>query len=167
MTSCRPTRYSPRWPNGTSGVRRRRRGHVARTYIRSPIDGVVVSRNVDVGRSVAASLQAPVLFLIAQDLTKMQVLADIDEADVGQLSPDSKVSFTVDAFPTETFEGTIDQIRRAARGVNGRIQHRRSVAPRRLYFLAQKSFSGSSGDAGINGSGTRIRTLPRDYSAWA
>jgi len=87
--------------------------NVARTFIRSPIDGVVVSRNVDVGQTVAASLQAPVLFLIAQDLTKMQVLADIDEADVGQLRPDSKVSFTVDAFPTETFEGTIDQIRLA------------------------------------------------------
>ena len=85
--------------------------NVARTFIRSPIDGVVVSRSVDVGQTVAASLQAPVLFLIAQDLTKMQVLADVDEADVGQLSPDSKVSFTVDAFPTETFEGTIDQIR--------------------------------------------------------
>src|ERR1019366_4751979 len=58
----------------------------------------------------------------AQDLTKVQVLAGVDEADVRQLSPDSKVSFTVDAFPTETFEGTIDQIRRPARDVYGRIQ---------------------------------------------
>ena len=74
--------------------------NLERTIIRAPIDGVVVSRNVDVGQTVAASLQAPTLFLIAQDLTKMQVLADVDEADVGQLSPDSKVSFTVDAFPT-------------------------------------------------------------------
>jgi HlyD family secretion protein len=82
-----------------------------RTVIRAPIDGIVVSRNVDVGQTVAASLQAPVLFLIANDLTKMQVLADIDEADVGQLSPDSKVSFTVDAFPNETFDGRISQIR--------------------------------------------------------
>jgi HlyD family secretion protein len=85
--------------------------NVARTIIRAPIDGVVVSRNVDVGQTVAASLQAPTLFLIAQDLTKMQVLADVDEADVGQLNPDSKVSFTVDAFPTETFQGRISQIR--------------------------------------------------------
>jgi HlyD family secretion protein len=84
-----------------------------RTIIKSPIDGVVVARNVDVGQTVAASLQAPTLFLIAQDLTKMQVLADIDEADVGQLSPESKVSFTVDAFPTETFNGKISQIRLA------------------------------------------------------
>ncbi len=82
-----------------------------RTIIRAPIDGVVVSRNVDVGQTVAASLQAPVLFLIANDLTKMQVLADIDEADVGQLNPDSKVTFTVDAFPRETFTGRISQIR--------------------------------------------------------
>ncbi|HTM51839.1 MAG TPA: efflux RND transporter periplasmic adaptor subunit [Bryobacteraceae bacterium] len=85
--------------------------NLERTIIRAPIDGVVVARNVDVGQTVAASLQAPTLFLIAQDLTKMQVLADIDEADVGQLSPESKVTFTVDAFPRETFEGKISQIR--------------------------------------------------------
>ena len=111
-----PRRHSPRRPSTSP------RSTFSRTFIRSPIDGVAVSRNVDVGRAVAASLEAPVLFLIAQDLTKMQVLADIDKAGVGQLSPDSKVSLTVDAFPTETFKGTIDQIRRAARGVNGRIQ---------------------------------------------
>ncbi len=85
--------------------------NLQRTIIRAPIDGVVVARNVDVGQTVAASLQAPTLFLIAQDLTKMQVLADVDEADVGQLSTDSKVSFTVDAFPNETFQGRISQIR--------------------------------------------------------
>jgi len=84
-----------------------------RTIIRAPIDGVIVARNVDVGQTVAASLQAPTLFLIANDLTKMQVLADIDEADVGQLSPESKVSFTVDAFPAETFDGRVSQIRLA------------------------------------------------------
>lgn len=84
-----------------------------RTIIRAPIDGVVISRNVDVGQTVAASLQAPTLFLIANDLTKMQVLADIDEADVGQLSPESVVTFTVDAFPRETFPGRISQIRLA------------------------------------------------------
>jgi HlyD family secretion protein len=87
--------------------------NLERTIIRAPIDGVVVSRNVDVGQTVAASLQAPTLFLIANDLTKMQVLADIDEADVGQLSPESAVTFTVDAFPLETFTGRISQIRLA------------------------------------------------------
>jgi HlyD family secretion protein len=81
------------------------------TVIKAPIDGVIVSRNVDVGQTVAASLQAPTLFLIANDLTKMQVLADIDEADVGLLAPDSRVTFTVDAYPSETFGGRIQQIR--------------------------------------------------------
>ncbi len=71
------------------------------TIIRAPIDGVVVARNVDVGQTVAASFQAPTLFLIAKDLRQMQVLADIDEADIGQLGPDSRVTFTVDAYPAE------------------------------------------------------------------
>lgn len=83
------------------------------SIIRAPIDGVVIARNVDVGQTVAASLQAPVLFLIANDLTQMQVLADIDEADVGQLGDDSKVNFTVDAYPNDVFRGTISQIRLA------------------------------------------------------
>lgn len=85
--------------------------NLERTYIRSPIDGVVVARNVDVGQTVASSLQAPILFLIAKDLTKMQVLADVDEADVGQLRTNDTVSFTVDAFPQKTFPGKISQIR--------------------------------------------------------
>src|ERR1041385_3520223 len=76
--------------------------NLTHTVITAPIDGVVVARNVDVGQTVAASLQAPVLFLIANDLTRMQVLANIDEADVGQLKAGSKVSFTVDAYPTQT-----------------------------------------------------------------
>jgi HlyD family secretion protein len=99
-----------------------------RTIIRAPIDGVVVARNVDVGQTVAASLQAPTLFLIAQDLTKMQVLADVDEADVGQLSPDSRVSFTVDAFPTETFQGRISQIRLAPNVVQNVVTYTAVIA---------------------------------------
>lgn len=81
------------------------------TIITAPIDGTVVARNVDVGQTVAASLAAPTLFMIANDLTRMQVLADIDEADVGQLKPQSRVSFTVDAYPAETFSGNVAQIR--------------------------------------------------------
>jgi len=81
------------------------------TIITAPIDGTVVARSVDVGQTVASSLQAPTLFMIANDLTRMQVLADIDEADVGQLKPQSRVSFTVDAYPTETFSGNVAQIR--------------------------------------------------------
>ncbi|HWP41715.1 MAG TPA: efflux RND transporter periplasmic adaptor subunit, partial [Blastocatellia bacterium] len=81
------------------------------TIITSPIDGVVVSRNVDVGQTVAASLQAPTLFTIANDLTKMQVLASIDEADIGQIRQGIKSNFTVDAYPGEVFTGEIAQLR--------------------------------------------------------
>ena len=81
------------------------------SIIASPIDGVVVSRNVDVGQTVAASLSAPTLFTIANDLTKMQVLASIDEADVGQIRQGIKASFAVDAYPGETFTGEISQLR--------------------------------------------------------
>src|SRR5215469_9062488 len=81
------------------------------TIIKSPIDGVVVSRNVDVGQTVAASLQAPTLFSIANDLKNMQVLASIDEADVGQIREGITANFTVDAYPGATFSGQIAQIR--------------------------------------------------------
>lgn len=81
------------------------------TTIHAPIDGTVVARNVDVGQTVAASLQAPTLFTIAQDLTKMQVYAKTDESDVGQIHPGQKVSFKVDAYPRDTFSGTVSQVR--------------------------------------------------------
>ncbi len=81
------------------------------TIIRSPIDGIVVARNVDVGQTVAASLQAPTLFNIAQDLTKMQVYAKTDESDVGQIKVGQPVTFTVDAFPKDTFHGRVSQVR--------------------------------------------------------
>ena len=84
------------------------------TTIRAPVDGVVVSRQVDVGQTVAASLQAPILFTIAQDLTKMQVETSVDEADIGRIKLDDRATFTVDAFPGETFTGTVRQIRKAA-----------------------------------------------------
>jgi len=81
------------------------------TKIRSPIDGVVVSRQYDVGQTVAASFQAPVIFTIAQDLTKMQVLTNIDEADVGRVREGQVATFSVDAFPEQTFKGSVLQIR--------------------------------------------------------
>jgi HlyD family secretion protein len=83
------------------------------TTIKSPIDGVVVSRNVDVGQTVAASLQAPTLFTIAEDLAKMQVHAAVSEADVGRLAADMPATFTVDAYPDQKFSGVIRQIRDA------------------------------------------------------
>jgi HlyD family secretion protein len=81
------------------------------TVIRSPIDGTVVARNVDVGQTVAASLQAPTIFTIAQDLVKMLVYAKVDESDVGRIRAGQPVTFKVDAFPKETFHGTVSQIR--------------------------------------------------------
>ncbi|HBH01050.1 MAG TPA: HlyD family secretion protein [Candidatus Rokubacteria bacterium] len=94
-----------------------------RTTIRAPVDGVVVSRQVDVGQTVAASLQAPVLFTIAQDLTKMQVETSVDEADIGRIRLDDRATFTVDAFPGETFSGTVVQIRKAAQIVQNVVTY--------------------------------------------
>jgi HlyD family secretion protein len=81
--------------------------------ITSPIDGVVISRSVDVGQTVAASLQAPIIFAIANDLTKMQIDANVAEADVGVVKIDQNVDFTVDAFPMQTFHGKVIQVRNA------------------------------------------------------
>jgi HlyD family secretion protein len=81
------------------------------TVILAPIDGIVTQRSVDVGQTVAASMQAPTLFVIAADLTKMQVNANIDEADVGRIRPGQHVTFRVDAYPAETFDGTVAQVR--------------------------------------------------------
>ena len=82
-----------------------------KTVITSPISGIVIARNVDVGQTVAASLQAPTLFVVAADLTKMQVDASVHEADVGQVQPGQTVTFRVDAFPTEDFLGTVTMVR--------------------------------------------------------
>lgn len=84
------------------------------TTIRAPVNGVVVSRAVDVGQTVAASLQAPTLFTIAEDLTKMQVEVSVDEADIGRIKLEDRSSFTVDSFPGQTFTGLVVQIRKAA-----------------------------------------------------
>jgi HlyD family secretion protein len=86
---------------------------LAHTYILAPVDGVVVSRNIDVGQTVAASLQAPTLFQIAEDLTKMQVDTNVAEADVGRVKVGMPATFTVDAYPGTTFRGTVSSIRQA------------------------------------------------------
>ncbi len=85
--------------------------NLGHTIIRSPVDGIVISRNVDAGQTVAASLQAPTLFTIANDLTKMQVHADIPESDVGKIREGQDVTFRVDAFPKEVFHGKVSQVR--------------------------------------------------------
>jgi HlyD family secretion protein len=84
------------------------------TYIRSPVDGVVIARKVEVGQTVAATLQAPVLFEIARDLSKMRVEASVGEADIGRVKAGQAVTFTVDAFPDTTFHGTVTQVRMSA-----------------------------------------------------
>lgn len=81
------------------------------TIIKSPIDGVIIDRRINIGQTVAASFQAPVLFQIANDLSKMQVECSVDEADIGTVKEGQKVRFTVDAFPDETFKGTVQQVR--------------------------------------------------------
>ena len=79
--------------------------------ITSPIDGIVISKEVEQGQTVASSFSTPTLFTIAQDLTQMRVVADVDEADIGEVSEGQRVSFTVDAFPNDVFEGTVSQVR--------------------------------------------------------
>ena len=93
------------------------------TTIRAPVDGAVVSRAVDVGQTVAASLQAPTLFTIAQDLTKMQVETSVDEADIGRIKLEDRATFTVDAFSGQTFVGVVTQIRKAAQIVQNVVTY--------------------------------------------
>lgn len=93
------------------------------TSIRAPVDGVVVARNVDVGQTVAASLQAPTLFLIAQDLTKMQVDTNVDEADIGRVSLEQSATFTVDAYPGQRFQGKVVQVRQAPQVVQNVVTY--------------------------------------------
>ncbi len=90
---------------------------LAHTRITSPVNGIVIKRSIEQGQTVASSLQAPELFVIAQNLSDMQVEASIDESDVGRLRTGQKASFTVDAFPGQTFEGEIRQVRKAASNV--------------------------------------------------
>ncbi|HEX7551607.1 MAG TPA: efflux RND transporter periplasmic adaptor subunit [Candidatus Methylomirabilis sp.] len=98
------------------------------TFIRAPVDGVVVSRNVDVGQTVAASLQAPTLFLIAQDLTKMQVDTAVDEADIGRVGMDQEATFTVDSYPGQSFRGRVVQIRQSPQVVQNVVTYDTVVA---------------------------------------
>ena len=97
--------------------------NLALTNIVSPTDGTVISRNVDVGQTVAASLQAPILFVIAEDLRKMQVDTSVAEADVGKLRAGMQATFTVDAFPGEPFKGAVRQIRNAATTVQNVVTY--------------------------------------------
>jgi HlyD family secretion protein len=96
---------------------------LSRTIIRAPVDGVVIKRSIEPGQTVAVSLQAPELFLIAQNLRDMQVEVSVDEAEVSRLRVGQKASFTVDAFPGRTFEGTVKQVRKASLNVQNVITY--------------------------------------------
>lgn len=99
------------------------RANLGYTKIYAPVDGVVVTRGIDPGATVVASFQAPVLFVIAQDLHKMRVLADVDEADVGKIAEGMDADCVVDAFPGETFHGKVAQIRYSANNVSGVVTY--------------------------------------------
>lgn len=96
---------------------------LGRTEIRAPVDGIVIKRSVEPGQTVAASLQAPELFVIARNLTDMQVETAIDEADVGRLQVGQAASFTVDAFPGKRFKGEVKQVRKAAQVVSNVVSY--------------------------------------------
>ncbi|UCH81488.1 MAG: efflux RND transporter periplasmic adaptor subunit [Nitrospiraceae bacterium] len=96
---------------------------LAKTVIRSPVNGIVLVRAVEPGQTVAASLQAPVLFTLAEDLTKMELLVNVDEADVGQVSDGQNAEFTVDAYPDRTYTAQITQVRFGAQTVEGVVTY--------------------------------------------
>ncbi len=93
------------------------------TTIRSPVNGIVISRNVDVGQTVAASLQAPTLFTIAKDLTQMQVDTNVSEADIGRIARGQEATFTVDAYPDRIFRGTVSEIRNAPQTIQNVVTY--------------------------------------------
>lgn len=104
------------------------RTNLSYTTIRSPINGTIISRNVDVGQTVAASLQAPTLFTIAKDLSKMQVEASVDEADVGMVREGQTATFTVDAFPSDQFTGKVTQVRNSPKTVQNVVTYDTIIA---------------------------------------
>ena len=104
------------------------RNELEKTAITAPVNGVVISRQVDAGQTVAASLNTPTLFTIAEDLSKMQVAVAIDETDIGRIRPDMRVSFTVDAYAGRTFDGRVDQIRKSAQTVQNVVTYTVIVA---------------------------------------
>ncbi len=107
-----------------------------RTQIRSPVNGTVIDRQVDVGQTVAASLSAPTLFTIAQDLSQMQIEADVDEADIGKIEAGQQVRFQVDAHPDRQFQGVVSQVRKAATNVANVVTYKVIIdAPNRQQLL--------------------------------
>ncbi|WP_262268157.1 efflux RND transporter periplasmic adaptor subunit [Microvirga yunnanensis] len=105
---------------------------LARTEIKSPVDGVVVKRDIELGQTVAASLSAPTLFTIAQDLREIDIYANIDEADVGRIKDGQKVTFTVNAYPNRVFEGSVRMVRLSAQTVQNVVTYTAVIGVRNL-----------------------------------
>jgi HlyD family secretion protein len=147
--------------------------NLAFTRITSPIDGIVVSRSVDVGQTVAAAFQAPTLFLIANDLTKMQILANIDEADVGKVREGLEAKFTVDAYAGETFSGTIREVRQAPTTIQNVVTYPAVIdAPNpdrklRQGMTASVNITSARKDDALRVSNAALRWKPDDATAAA
>jgi len=142
-----------------------------RTRIRSPIDGTVISRTIDIGQTVAASLQAPELFKIAQDLRRIRIEAQVNEADVGQVSEGNTVSFTVDAHPERKFNGVVTQVRLSATELQSVVTYTVIIEAanedRKLFpgMTANVQIETAKRDNVLRVSNDTLRFKPRDQSA--
>jgi HlyD family secretion protein len=117
---------------------------LAKTVIRSPINGIVLSRDVEPGQTVAASLQAPVLFTLAEDLTQMELHVDVDEADVGQVKEGQEAEFTVDAYPDKTFPARITQIRYSSQNTDGVVTYKTVLKVDNSKFLLRPGMTATA-----------------------
>lgn len=114
--------------------------------ITAPVDGIVVARDVDLGQTVNAAMNTPVLFTIAQDITKMNIKADVSEADIGQVKVDQAVEFTVDAFPDDVFDGTVTQVRKSPTTTQNVVTYQVIIS---VNNPEQKLFPGMTADVSI------------------
>ncbi|MBI3042580.1 MAG: efflux RND transporter periplasmic adaptor subunit [Betaproteobacteria bacterium] len=120
------------------------RTNLAKAEIRSPINGTVLARKVEPGQTVAASFQAPVLFTLAEDLTKMELHVDVDEADVGRVKPGQKATFTVDAHAGREFPSTVSEVRNAARTVSGVVTYETVLSVDNTRLLLRPGMTGTA-----------------------
>jgi HlyD family secretion protein len=120
------------------------RTNLDKAVIRSPIDGTVLARKVEPGQTVAAALQAPVLFTLAQDLTKMELHVDVDEADVGQVRVGQGAAFTVDAYPGREFSSTVSEVRNAAKTVSGVVTYETVLSVDNTALLLRPGMTGTA-----------------------
>jgi len=120
------------------------RTNLAKADIRSPINGTVLARKVEPGQTVAATFQAPVLFTLAEDLTKMELHVDVDEADVGRVAPGQDATFAVDAYPGEEFPSTVTEVRNAAKKVSGVVTYETVLSVDNSQLLLRPGMTGTA-----------------------